>query len=69
MRDVYRSQESISKPDVDKNNCYLGSIATLSVEAKLRDPDYTCSAFIELLFIWTVVHRFVDCSTISLWTT
>ncbi len=47
---------NISKQEVDNNNCYHGSIATMPMKAKLNDPDCTCSAFTEQWSMWTIVH-------------
>ncbi len=47
---------NISKQEVD-NNCYHESITTIPMEAKLSDPNFTCSAFTEQWFMWTDVHN------------
>ncbi len=50
---------------VDNNNCYHGALATIPMEAKLNDPDCTCSAFTEQWSMWTEVH---NCGLWFIWT-
>ncbi len=59
----HTEEYSQTKQEVGNNNFNHISIATLSMEAKRRDTDCPWSAFTDVLFLWTVVHKCVDCSS------